>query len=274
MAYYRGRTRYYRKYYSDIGHERALQHIREAEELSKELGGTDKDVKEYFFSLPPQKLEIILDDYEKQYGRNSLEYAEKTIPLWKSGTVKMSGLVAGRLFSLLPPRMPLEAKYSLIETLWKKYCPKSHKIVLIGADANKQTIIDTIHSHLMQVVVNYRIPDPLERRFQWLSSGDVEVKQQLLNYLLHMEKSLIIKGLSDRVPVLLGHLREHGSITQKMTHYIEIGKHKLDLHFDLKHSGVAIKEPQLFRLASSSPDYGAWIWYIIIAFAILYFIFS
>lgn len=51
MAYYNRRG--YRRYgrgISDIGLERALQHIREGEELSRELGGTDKDVKQYFFS--------------------------------------------------------------------------------------------------------------------------------------------------------------------------------------------------------------------------------
>ena len=43
-----------------VGLERALKHIREAETLSSELGGTDKDVKEYFFSLPLQFLSLKL----------------------------------------------------------------------------------------------------------------------------------------------------------------------------------------------------------------------
>jgi hypothetical protein len=44
----------YKRY--TIGHKKALQHIHEAEELSQQLGGTDEDVKKYFFSLPPKEL--------------------------------------------------------------------------------------------------------------------------------------------------------------------------------------------------------------------------
>jgi hypothetical protein len=275
VVYHQGHRRYNKKYYNSVGHGRASQHIREAKELSKELGGTDEDVKKYFFSLPPRELKKIFDAYEKQYGRSPREYAEEAIHLWKSGKRKMSGLVAERLFNLLPPRMPLEAKYSLVETLWKEYCPKSHKMVLIGADANEQTIVDTIQSHLMQVVVDHKIPDPLERRFQWLSTGDVNVKQQLQNYLLQTEKSLIIRDLRERIPVLYGHLREHGSITQKMSQHIIIGKHKLDLYFSTNNSGVVIKEPESFILSPTSKHYRDWIWYIIlISFILFYLIFS
>ena len=46
MPFYRRRGR--RRNY---GQERALQHIQEAKDLSRELGGTDEDVKSYFFSL-------------------------------------------------------------------------------------------------------------------------------------------------------------------------------------------------------------------------------
>ena len=46
----------YRYSSRSAGLERALQHIEEAKQLTRELGGTDKDVKEYFFSLPTNEL--------------------------------------------------------------------------------------------------------------------------------------------------------------------------------------------------------------------------
>jgi len=58
----------YTEYISDRGREIARQHIIEAEQLSRELGGTDVDVKAYFFSLPSRDLQIVLDLYESQYG--------------------------------------------------------------------------------------------------------------------------------------------------------------------------------------------------------------
>ncbi len=80
MGRYRGnRYRSYNK--RSVGHERALEHIREAEALTRELGGTDKDVKSYFFSLSAAQLRSIFDKYESQYGNLAREYAEKTLPV-------------------------------------------------------------------------------------------------------------------------------------------------------------------------------------------------
>src|SRR5262245_37919653 len=111
------RHRYRRRYHGprvDIGHEIARQHIEDARRLTAELGGTDKDVKEYFFALSPRSLNTILDAYERQYGAGPRAYAQSTISRWRSGAVQMSGTVAERLFRLLPPRMPLQEKYRLI----------------------------------------------------------------------------------------------------------------------------------------------------------------
>ena len=263
MAYYNYKRSRHGGYSRSVGHERALQHIHEAEELSRELGGTDKDVKAYFFNLPKSKLKSILDIYENKYGFSKREYAEDTFNDWKYGRRKMSGLVAGRLFNLLPPRMPLKDKHSLVEKLWEKYCPKSNKALLVGPNAKEEEISNSIRSHLMEVVKEYQIPEPLERRFQWLSAGDVNVQQQLLNYFLQREKDLITQGMKDRVPVLLGHLREHGSNTQKLEQNITIGKHSLDIHFNSKNNGVRFVEPSSHKIHGSKSSTGKWIWKIV-----------
>jgi hypothetical protein len=65
----------------------------------------------------------VLDKYEARYGKDKRDYAEQTIDKWKSGRVHMSGLVAGPLYSLLPPLMPLNDKYDLTRSLWKHVCP-------------------------------------------------------------------------------------------------------------------------------------------------------
>jgi hypothetical protein len=81
----------------------------------------------YFFALPETDLRIILDLYENQRGRAAREYAEKTIDRWRSRSVTMSGMVASRLFKLLPPLMPLQSKYELITNLWNRLGPSSKK---------------------------------------------------------------------------------------------------------------------------------------------------
>src|SRR5713226_2467806 len=97
----------HRRYYRDrsYGRERALEHIAAARRLSAELGGMDQGVKAYFFCLSPTELSALLDEYERKYRRQAREYAADTIPKWRSGKVQMSGMVAERLFNLLPPRM-------------------------------------------------------------------------------------------------------------------------------------------------------------------------
>ena len=93
-------------------------------------------------------------------------------------------LVAERLFFLLPPRMPLPTKYEMVQTLWAKYGPRSDTAFVIGPDCDPTLASDEIERHLLDHVTHYSIPDQLEKRFTWLSSGDVAIRQQLLNHFL------------------------------------------------------------------------------------------
>ncbi len=248
------------------GREAALQHIEDAKQLSKELGGTDKDVKAYFFSLPAHELRSILDAYEAKYGRDPREYAERTFPKWRSGQVHMSGLVAGRLFNLLPPRMPLPAKYKLTESLWQHVGPSSRKTLRIGLNAGTEETIGVVRDHIEQVVVNYKIPDTLENRFNWLSAGDVHVKQKLLNHLRQMEKTLVVEGAKAQLPVMLAHMNGmNGRQTHRMAQVLKIGKHELEILVDTRSSGVKLEEPSVAARAwaskSSSRSY-TWLWWV------------
>nr|BDD45655.1 hypothetical protein 3 [Desulfobacterales bacterium] len=269
MSSYR-RRRYSRRS-SNIGLERALQHIHEAEELSKELGGTDKDVKDYFFSLSGAKLSRILDIYGNKYGESAREYAQKTIPAWRSGRTKMSGMVAGRLFGLLPPIMPLSKKHELIETLWKKHGPRSSKRIRFGPESDEKETFERARSYLVERIASYRIPEPLEARFDWLSAGDVQVKQDLLNYFLEQEKRLVVEGLKRQVPVLLHHIKTKGEHTKRISHKIRIGKHALELLVDPKARAISLEDPQRVPpVASDEPcdwwgSIGCLTWIVIIA---------
>lgn len=281
MARYRSRSRgRYRSSYDygsrSVGMERALQHIEEARQLSQELGGTDKDVKAYFFSLPANRLRTILSAYETKHGREAMEYAEATLPKWRSGRVQMSGMVASRLFNLLPPRMPLPEKYKLTENLWQHVGPSSRKTLRVGLDAGIEDALGVVRDHIEQVVVNYKIPETLERRFDWLSAGDVHVKQDLLNHLRQMEKSLVVEGARAQLPVMLAHLSgADGRNTHRLAQVLKIGRHELELLIDKKASGVKLEEPSVAAraVAASSSESYAWVWWIAAALA-LWFLFA
>jgi hypothetical protein len=211
----RGRSKsYYRS--GSYGRTRALAHIAAANRLTAELGGMDQGVKSYFLNLPSVELAAILDDYQRAYGSQAREYATDTIPKWRTGRVRMSGMVAERLFNLLPPRMPLGVKYKLVEGLWHHVGPSSKHRIRVGADANVADVIELARSKITEFVVNYTIPSNLEGRFNWLSAGDVSVKQMLLSHIQEVEKTIVVEAVRAQVPVMLEHLRSAGSHTGRL----------------------------------------------------------
>jgi hypothetical protein len=275
MAHGRYKRGYRRRH--NPGLERARQHIEEARQLSAELGGTDKDVKDYFFRLPHPQLSALLDEYGRKHGADAKQYAVNTIGRWRTGAVQMGGQTASRLFALLPPRMPPAEKYRLTESLWTHVGPSSKKTLRIGIDADLAEILAAIAVHIESVVVNYRIPDGLERRFQWLSAGDVDIKQKLLNHLRQMEKRLVVEGAAAQLPTMLAHMKsEESENTRRLAQILKVGKHELDLTIDKTHSGVTLEDPRpsvLYpnRSSSSESEFGYW-WLLVLAGIILFVI--
>lgn len=229
---------------NEISLERARQHIREAEELSEQLGGTDQDVKRYFFGLPPGELREILEEYGRRYGEDRKAYAESTFEAWRSGRVKMSGLVAGRLYSLLPRRMPLDTKYAMVRTLWEKYRPRSNMTYYVGPDVEPETLHRQVTTHLDSVFERYQVPTPLRKRFEWLSDGDVGAYHQLLDYFLNEERKLALQTAGQKLPVLTRHLRENPTLHQRYREVIEIGSHTVRIEMDAGYTGLSTTPPR------------------------------
>lgn len=222
---YRGRNR---------GLEAALEHIEEAKRFTAEMGGTDQDVKRYFLNLSDDQLEAILEEYGRKYGRTKMEYACNAYPYWKNGQRQMSGLVAKRLFSLLPPKMPVQKKYELAENVWKHFGPKSLINIVAGPNANINELAEFIKQKLDDTVEWYYIPDNVKNRFNWLAQGDVAVKESLLNYFREQQKNLSVEKLQQEVPVLQKQVREHGNITGKAKTVLQVDKHEINICIDAK----------------------------------------
>ncbi len=259
----------YRRSYSpkhrdrSYGRERALEHIRQAEQLSRELGGTDKDVKAYFFSLNASELSRIFAEYEHLHGRAIREYAEKTIPSWKSGRVHMSGVVAERLFSLLPNHMPLEQKYKLTESLWRHVGPVSRRTLYVNPNVAPDEVIAVVKEHLEQDVLSYAIPEQMEKRFKWLSQGDIDIKQKLLNFLRSKERELAAESVRINVPILAEHLRNaQENHTHHLAHKLQIGKNEIVVILTSKVEGITETAPRAPAPTSSASD-NSWIWWVI-----------
>lgn len=250
------------------GYEYAREHIREAKILSAELGGTDKDVKKYFFSLSSQDITPIMDEYETLYGFKARDYAEETMGKWKIGKVQMSGMVAERLFSLLPPRMPLSIKYQLINSLWEHVGASSSKTYYISSDVDVNELVSTVKSYLENVVISHTIPEGIEKRFNWLSQGDVEIKQKLLNYLRDKNKKLLTDNLESQLNILSNHLNNEGNLyTKQISQVLKVGKHEVKIILNEQANGITEKKPE--PIPSPDSEFN-WIWWVIGGLLILW----
>lgn len=222
------------------GWERAREHIREAEEFTREVGGTDKDVKEYFFKLSPVELRSVLDAYGREHGPDAREYAEKTIQKWRSGRVTMSGQTAKRLFSLLPPRMPTQSRLNLVRSLWLHYRTRRTRYLTFGPTANASELESAVKAHLDEYARGHEIPAPFKARFQWLSAGDSHVYEQMLNYYLELERQLAAKAASGAARVLTDFFAT-SQHTQHVRHFergIAVDGYELTLIFDPQATGL------------------------------------
>lgn len=250
----------------NYGAERAREHIVAAQRLTMELGGADKEVKDWLFGLPSYELVRILDAYGKGFGESAREYAERTIPKWKSGQVQMGGMVAERLFKILPIFMPLAIKYKLTEGLWRHFGPSSSRTIWIGLDADPGGVREAARAHFEDKASAFRIPSSMEDRFEWISADDVGVKQDLLNHLRDMEKQLVSDALTIQLPMLFEHLRnDDAGYTKRVDHVLKVGKHELHMVIDKRATGIQNASPR------SASDEHAWVWWVAGALAVAFF---
>lgn len=212
---------------------RRERHVAEAEAFASETGGADRQVKDYFFGLRPDELRDVLREYCRRHGEKARDYAEETFPAWRSGRRRMSGMVAQRLFDLLPPRMPVARKLSVAEQLWHHMGPRSRKTIVVGPGDDAAAVLRHIASHIERVVVKHRISTDFEKRFNWLAGGDVDVKQMLLNHVEQQEKKLVVEGARQQLPVMLKHLRtDRGRTIRRLAQTLTIGNHRLEIRLE------------------------------------------
>ena len=114
---------------------------------------------------------------------------------------------------------------------------------------------------MADVVVHYKVPTALERRFKWLAARDVQLKQLLLNRLLDEDRELVMRGIEVEFPVLQRHFSgSGGKYTQRLVHTVKIGKHEIEMTFDRSIEGVRLEDPVPAReVASQKGTIRCWV---------------
>lgn len=239
MARYRNNYRYN----NTRSNQAALQHIEDAKRLTKELGGTDQDVKKWFFNLTSNELDPILKEYKERYGQKPYDYALDTLPKWKSGKTKMSGTVAERLFNLLPDFMPLEHKYKLVDSLWQHVGPSKKRLVEAGSDADIDEVIKVVNDEVISLATRWEIPEALNNRFNWLKGADSNVYQKLLSHIKDSERELAIKVLNEQLPILKENfVNNWQDVSSNVNYIIEVGKQSVEVRLIADKASVVAKD--------------------------------
>lgn len=265
------RRHYSRRTGGNRGLEAAKRHIEEAHQLSQELGGTDKDVKQWFFDLPALEREKIFVKYSVVNGADAGDYARKTFNDWRTGKTQMSGLVAGRLFSLLPPIMPLDAKFQLVDSLWNHVAPSKKRVVTAGTTTPINDLVDIVSKEVRELTTNWEIPVAMQKRFTWLSYEDAVTYQKLLQYIRDSERRQGETILRDQIPILKQKFdTDLAETTSRLSYTIEVGKQSVELRLirELNNISVGDWTPEPI-VQVKSKDNGVPIWVWIVGFLLL-----
>jgi hypothetical protein len=266
--------RYYKHRSRNRGIDAAIKHIEEAELLTRELGGTDQDVKQWFYDLSSRELDQILLSYEKSYGPAAGQYARETFPAWKSGKRKMSGLVAGRLFKKIPPFMPMDVKFGLVESLWNHIGPTRKRLIKAGPEVSHKEVVDAVISEVRGLVTGWEIPEGMRNRFNWLAEKDSVTYQKLLSHIKDQERLLGERVLKEQIPVLKHKFEnELAETTSRLSYVIEVGKQSVELRMTSDITVLAVGDWEPISRGSSYDTEGIpwWLWLIGIA-VVLFFL--
>lgn len=178
----------------------AEKHIKEAHEFSSLVGKADMEIKDFFFSLSPSQLDKIFTTYGITYGKAPEEYARKSYDKWRCGYVQMSGLIAKRLFALLPAYMCAEKKYQIARQIWMHSSPSSTLSFAIGPTTSIERINEKVLAHLNNHLQEHTIPASIAEQFKWLNENDVILYEKMLNYFRNEETEIAVRNIANLIP--------------------------------------------------------------------------
>jgi hypothetical protein len=225
------------------------------------------DVKTYFFGLTEAELNVVFSAYSQKYGAPKEAYARQAFSRWKSRSTQMSGLVAKRLFDLLPPRMPIATKLELASNVWRHFGTSSAHHFTVGPNADAKLVMDRIHGILTAAVQNYNIPQNVKNHFDWLAAGDVSIKEHLLNYFRQMDMKIATDSLREQLPVLQAQIRDHSGHTSSVHTKIQIHNHSVEIWIDPRlNAQFRDGQPEQKRPASGAAGV---IWFLILVLVIV-----
>ena len=166
--------------------------------LSAALGGFDQDILEQFYSLTPQQLAHLLSIYSDSYGEGPAAYARKTYAGWKDGKVRPSAQTIQRLLDSLPLVLDFDGKCELLRRLRERHRKLEHYSLKVKPDDWKEHVIPLVRA-VIQKAYRANLPEAVERRLTWLSTGDMQTARAILAHSQALEGAVAVTLLQDEM---------------------------------------------------------------------------
>lgn len=219
----------------EYGYERARRHIEEAERLRAELGDAEAQTRETFLNLDPERRRRLLHAYRRKHGQRPYDYCIATLDKWRSGRRKMSGMVAERIFDLLPRFVTPGERQQIAEKLWTHLSPGSDNQLLVSPGSSMEEVRGALDDYARRDIRSYNFPDRLRERFTWVANRDVKLTERLLNHFQQIEYQIAAEAIRVRLPIIQEKLSGlDKGLTATATEEIRVGKHRLKIVFAAK----------------------------------------
>ncbi|MSP42884.1 MAG: hypothetical protein EXR08_05900 [Alphaproteobacteria bacterium] len=194
-------------------------HVSKRTELSRQLGGIDKDIEKIFLSPSPADTIEIFNLYARAHGDSAADYARATYSKWRSGSVKMSGQTAERLIALVPPVLPVSVRFDLIKKLRTSYFRKKTIHVNSSPETWMQDVLKPIQE-LVAVSSSFSLPEYVVAKAKWLADGDAKAAQHLLAATEQEEAAIRLAYIEEefrRINALVQNIDTMRKITHALT---------------------------------------------------------
>jgi hypothetical protein len=188
--------------------------------MSSSIGGIDDDVKQIFLNLPPEKLGLVFSLYGQRYGGGAQSYAQTTYYAWRSGRVRMSGMVAGRLLNLVPSVLDPAQRFELVKKVRSAHLRKE-RMCISCHPTNWRHKLAPVIAQFIAASQNVQIPRYVLDRVCWLADGDATAAQRLLAAAEQEEAAVRLRFLEaefKRIDLMLQNIKA----TKRVNHIIEL----------------------------------------------------
>ena len=152
----------------------------------------------------------------------------------------MSGVVASRIFDLLPPYMSSSHRLNIMEVLWKKYSPRTSVSFRVSANASENDLTVAMEEYWRSMDIRHQLPDTVSRMGAWLTGNDAAKGQELFNHFKELDKKLAIEKCRVIFKTIGPRVRVNEGTNFQATHVVKVGGHEAELSFSRDESNPPV----------------------------------